>query len=125
MTTADRKTQLRVVAGSDWMTISNESPTWSIVVRVSAVGGGDMNLEFAYLGKMRISPGVLDLFSGNTLETKFGEGYYYTTPRISSRGEKFAWVNNTVSVPMGKLRLDESGRVEAWHRILQIDGSSA
>jgi len=50
---------------------------------------------------MRISTGVLDLISGNSLETKFGEGYYYMTPRISSRGERFAWANDTVLYSWG------------------------
>ncbi len=71
-----------------------------------------MNLEFSYFRKARVSPGAFALFSGKSMDTQFGEGYYYTTPRNSSLSGQFAWVNNTVLISIGKLRLDESGQVK-------------
>jgi hypothetical protein len=99
-----------------------ESSTITIDARVSAETADGINLELAYLGKLSITDEVRTLFDGSSAarETRFGEPYYYTAPRIWSRSDEFAWVNDAVFLAMGKLRLDENGRVEACYRILKV-----
>jgi hypothetical protein len=122
LSSADGKHEFKVKYGSDWMIVPTDSRTITIDARVSAESDDGTNMELAYLGKMCITEEVRTLFDGSSAarETQFGEPYYYTAPRIWSRSDEFAWVNDSVFLAMGKLRLDENGRVEAWYRILKV-----
>jgi len=111
---------LRVVTASDWM---RTGPTRTITIdaRASAISDdGQENLDFEYQGKIEITPDVEKLFSGKEeAALEWGDCYYYTTPRIFSRSERWAWVNDAVFVAAGKLRLDK-GRVTVSYRIYQV-----
>jgi hypothetical protein len=117
--TADGKTELKVTCGSDWMTCGPDSLT--IDARVSTESPDGTNIDLKYLGELALGPEVKALFSGQSKETEFGQGYYYTTPKLSSRSEKFAWVNKAVFVGMGKMRLKSSeASIEAVYRIFKV-----
>jgi hypothetical protein len=116
----DGTSVLRVVTASDWMT-TGPTRTITIDARSSAISNdGKENMDFAYLGKMEITPEVEEVISGKSgKEMEFGDCYYYTTPRIYSRCERWAWVNDTVFVAAGKLRLEE-GRPVVSYRIYKV-----
>ncbi len=122
LSSTDGNHEFKVKCGSDWMIVPMGSRTITIDARVSAEKADGTNLELAYLGKMHITDEVRSLFDGSSAarETQFGEPYYYTTPRIWSRSDEFAWVNDAVFLAMGKLRLNDNGQVEAWYRILKV-----
>ncbi|EXJ76266.1 uncharacterized protein A1O5_00774 [Cladophialophora psammophila CBS 110553] len=86
----------KVVTASDCMRIKGN--IISIDARASALSDdGSLNLEFAYTGKMHVTPDVVKTFSWvEKCEVNFGKLYCYTVPRIFSRSEQYAWVNDTV-----------------------------
>ncbi|OCK75054.1 hypothetical protein K432DRAFT_467415 [Lepidopterella palustris CBS 459.81] len=120
ITTADETVKLKCIGASDWMLI-HDSNTHTIDARASFIGEDGTNLDLKYMGKITTTPHVMDIFSCKPgKEFQFGEEYYYTCPQISSRSEKFAWVNDCVFLAMGKLRVLEKGNMELQYRILKV-----
>ena len=93
LSSSDGNHEFTVKCGSDWMIVPAGSRTITIDARISAEKADGTNLELAYLGKMAITDEIRTLFDGSSAarETRFGEPYYYTTPRIWSRSDEFAW----------------------------------
>ncbi|OCK79053.1 hypothetical protein K432DRAFT_444176 [Lepidopterella palustris CBS 459.81] len=119
--TADGSTKLKCIGATDWMLSNPNSNTITIDARASFIGEDGTNLDVKYAGKLIVTQHVLDIFSGKPgKEFDFGEEYCYTCPIISSRSEKFAWVNDGVFVAMGKLRVLETGHMELQYRVLKV-----
>jgi len=115
---ADGGPELTVTGGSDWMNVRPDGA--QIDARVSAEGP-DGNLDLMYKGYISMGPEMQGLLAGAPgKEVGFGEGYYYTLPIISSRSEKYAWVNKSVFVAMGKLGLNADKSLQVSYKIFKI-----
>lgn len=117
---SEGKEIMKVTAGCDWMRIPQNASVLSVDARVTSEDSLGANLDFQYHGKCAVSDRMTALFKGESDGTDWGEGYYFTQPRISSRSHEYAWVNDTVFIGMGKLRLDQSGELEVSYRIFKL-----
>jgi hypothetical protein len=121
------KPLLKVTQAADWMTTTSEAGgTLSIDARLSAVGFGDPqgleeNMDIAYFGKFEVTEENARMMMGaeKGKAPDFGDLYYYTQPKISSRSEKWAWVNKKVFLGMGKMSQD-GGQVRVTYRIFLV-----
>ncbi|KAI9837594.1 MAG: hypothetical protein M1819_007245 [Sarea resinae] len=123
VTSADGSITLQCAGGADYMLAKPDSATQSIDARLSFVGDSSngLNLDFQYLGKITISPEMMEVFKSTPgKETEFGQPYFYTTPRVSSKSEKLAWVNDTVFLAMGKVSVLENRDIELCYRIFKV-----
>ncbi|KAJ9493701.1 hypothetical protein H2202_010823 [Exophiala xenobiotica] len=117
-----------VVTGSDWQT-RGPSDVMGINARVSAVSeDGKENLDLEYYGKIKITQQIENVIAarGETgAGTEWGGGYYFITPRIHSRSERWAWVNDAVFLACGKLTLsrkdDGSSVSTVSYRIYKVE----
>lgn len=118
----------KVVTGSDWQTRGPTS-VMDINARVSAVSGdGKDNLDFQYRGKIKITEQIENVIKSQGVlgtSTEWGDGYYFVTPKLHSRSESWAWVNDTVFLACGKLALnqkdDGSRFCTVSYRIYQVE----
>lgn len=94
----------------------------SIDARASVVSDkGALNLDFAYTGKLHVTEDVIKVFKGTEVgEIEFGQVYYYTTPKITSRSEEYVWVNDTIFVAQGRVAVKEPGKVTVAYRIFKV-----
>lgn len=81
-----------------------------IDARVAAISeDGKENLDLEYYGKIKITKQIEDVIAARgksgISKTEWGDGYYWVTPRIHSRSERWAWVNDAVFLACGKLAL--------------------
>ena len=120
LSTADGKSSFKVLNAADWMTMAPDGAGVVVDARVNAQGA-DGGLDLRYQGKLRFSSELMDVFQGKRMGTEFGEGYYYTTPLITSRSEEFKWVNETVFLAQGLLRLREDGKLEVAYKIYKVE----
>lgn len=99
------------MTASDWQT-RGPTDVMGIDARVSAMSeDGKENMELQYYGKIKITKkieGVIAATGETRTGTEWGDGYYWVTPRIHSRSEKWAWVNDSVFLACGKLTLSRN-----------------
>ncbi|OCK80286.1 hypothetical protein K432DRAFT_393194 [Lepidopterella palustris CBS 459.81] len=69
------RSEFKVTSASDWM---KAHPTGCSIDACIATEGPDGNLDLQYFGEIAISAEAKALFQGESKETQFGEGYYYT-----------------------------------------------
>lgn len=120
---ADAATYLDMRAGSDWMTLHPDYVDIDARVSCTSPRGAEpqLNVDIHYEGKIGFHGPVMAMFKGELNSTDFGDGYYYTAPILSSRNAELAWVNKTVFLAMGKLRVrEEDGDVEVVYRIFKV-----
>jgi hypothetical protein len=74
------------------------------------------------MGKFTITPRVTSVFGGTPGSGfEFGEEYFYTTPRISSRSTEFEWVNDTVFLAVGRAKsLRDGAALEIGYQIFKV-----
>lgn len=120
LSTADGKTTFNVLNAADWMTMEASGTGVIVDARVNAQGpnGG---LDLQYQGKLRFSVGMVEMMQGKRSGTEFGEGYYYVSPKISSRMEEFGWVNETVFLGQGRIQMRPDGKLEVSYRIYKVE----
>lgn len=104
------------------MTLAPSTGTATVDARVSAIGSDGINLDLQYMGKFTITPRAASIFTGTPGSGfEFGEEYFYTTPRISSRSTRFGWVNDAVFVAMGRARtIEEGAALEIGYQIFKV-----
>ncbi|PMD33523.1 hypothetical protein L207DRAFT_571648 [Hyaloscypha variabilis F] len=118
--TADGKTSFDVLNASDWMTMEASGTGVAVDARVNAQGANG-GLDLQYQGKLKFSAEMMEMMQGKRSGTEFGEGYYYVSPKISSRMEEFKWVNETVFLGQGRIRMRPDGKLEVSYRIYKVD----
>ncbi|KAH8648261.1 hypothetical protein BGZ61DRAFT_469747 [Ilyonectria robusta] len=118
----DGSVRLEVTGASDWMLLGPNTATATVDARVSATGPDGINLDLQYMGKFTITPRVTSVFTGTPGSGfEFGEEYFYTIPRISSRSKEFGWVNDSVFVAVGRAKSIEDGAaLEIGYQIFKV-----
>jgi hypothetical protein len=56
-----------------------------------------------YFGLLEMTPAVMDIVGGGDVPTDFGDQYLFSSPRLETGDERYAWVNQTVFVGEGRL----------------------
>jgi hypothetical protein len=56
-----------------------------------------------YQGVVEITEGMAAVLGGGDTPTEYGDQYFFTTPRLETGDERYAWVNQTVFVSEGRL----------------------
>ena len=67
-----------------------------------------------YHGHVVMTPAIQAALAGKG-ETDYGEGRFYTNPRMETGDDRYKWVNTVVAVGEGRLK---PGRVE--YRVYQV-----
>jgi hypothetical protein len=102
------------------MTMEASGTGVAVDARVNAQGANG-GLDLQYQGKLKFSAEMMEMMQGKRSGTEFGEGYYYVSPKISSRMEEFKWVNETVFLGQGRIRMRPDGKLEVSYRIYKVD----
>ncbi|KAF4493695.1 hypothetical protein FAGAP_10172 [Fusarium agapanthi] len=119
--TADGSTKLDITAISDWISLPAGKTTADIDCRMSAKSTDGIAIDMHYLGKFTGSLNTASVFAGKAgSSVDFGDEYLYTTPRVWSRSEKFAWVNNAVFVAVGRASCPDGSKVQLEYNILKV-----
>jgi hypothetical protein len=79
-----------------------------------------LQCDVRYLGKCAFDGPMRNLWAGKRNSINFGETYYYTQPLLESRNEELAWVNSTVFLAMGSVRLQDDGNIEVVYKIFKV-----
>lgn len=98
----DRIRATVIGAGGDWLLLGADGFA-RLDVRLAARTSDGAMLYLHYPGLLEMTPGVLAILDGADVPTQFGDQYFFTTPRIETGDERYAWVNHTVFVGEGRL----------------------
>jgi hypothetical protein len=120
LSTVDGKSSFDVINAVDWTTMAPSGKGVVVDARVTTKGL-DGALDLQYLGKLNFSEESEEMMMGKRAGTEFGQGYYYVSPHITSRSEGFTWVNDTVFLGQGRIRMREDGKLEVSYRIYKVD----
>jgi hypothetical protein len=104
------------------MDLGVSKTTATVDARMSSKGPGGLNLDMHYLGKFSLSDGTNKVFGGTPGSSfDFNEEYLYVAPRVWSRSNQFAWVNDAVFLSVGKAKCLETGtQVEIEYKIFKV-----
>jgi hypothetical protein len=101
--------------GGDWLLVGQDG--YGRLDARNTVQTVDGALIYIQLhGLVELTPGIMDVLAGSDTPTNFGEQYFFTTPRMETGDERYAWVNQTLFV--GEARLVPGPRVE--YRLFRI-----
>ncbi|KAL6410736.1 hypothetical protein AUP68_07168 [Ilyonectria robusta] len=119
---ADGTIDIPLSVGSDWMRLHQDYADIDARVSCASLPGTkpEIQCDIEYKGRIAFHGPMLQLWKGEKESLDWGEGYYYTTPLLASRSEELGWVNKTVFLGMGKIRVTESGSVEVVYRIFRV-----
>ncbi|KAM5383713.1 hypothetical protein ACJZ2D_001702 [Fusarium nematophilum] len=119
---ADGAIEIPLTAGSDWMRLHKDYADIDARVSCASLEGTETQLQcdVEYKGKIAFHGPMLQLWKGEKDSLDWCEGYYYTTPLLSSRCQELAWVNEAVFLGMGKIGVNEAGKVQVVYRIFKV-----
>lgn len=95
------KGKFRDLAAADWATLGDGYFHLDVRATMETHDGAFIYLE--YFGKLEFTEGVQAALGGQG-ETDYGDQYFFTSPRLQTGDERYAWVNNIVCVGQGRLR---------------------
>lgn len=98
--------KFRSMAAADWLTLTEGYGHLDVRATMETHDGAFIYLE--YFGKLELTEGMQAALAGEG-QTDYGEQYFFTSPRMQTGDERYAWVNNIVCVGQGRLL---PGRVE-------------
>ncbi|KAF4448365.1 phosphoserine aminotransferase [Fusarium albosuccineum] len=119
---SDGAIEIPLTAGSDWMRLHKSYADIDARVSCASLKGAEKQLQcdVEYKGKIAFHGPMLQLWKGEKDSLDWCEGYYYTTPLLSSRCQELAWVNEAVFVGMGKISVNDDGKVQVVYRIFKV-----
>lgn len=98
----DRLKATVVGAGADWVLLGADG-FGRLDVRTTCRTVDGATLYLQYFGLLELTPGVLAIIDGADVPTQYGDQYFFTSPRIETGDERYAWVNRTMFVGEGRL----------------------
>jgi hypothetical protein len=114
----DRLKGATVGAGADWLLVGPDG-FGRLDVRFTFQTPDGALIYVQYLGVVEITEGMAAVLAGGDRPTDYGDQYFFTTPRMETGDERYAWVNQTVFV--GEGRLLPGPRVE--YRVYRVANS--
>ena len=104
---------IRKASCADWLLLDDDG-NGHLDVRATFETHDGAYIYVQYFGRFVMTPAIQAALAGEG-ETDYGEGRFYTNPRMESGDERYKWVNNVVAVAEGRLK---PGRVE--YRVFQV-----
>ncbi|MGY1829524.1 DUF3237 domain-containing protein [Geodermatophilus sp. SYSU D01180] len=90
-----------VGAGADWLLVGPDGfGRLDVRATIQTVDGAYIYAQ--YPGLMELTPAILAIMGGGA-STDFGDQYFFTTPRLETGDERYAWVNQTLFVAEGRV----------------------
>jgi hypothetical protein len=115
----DRLKGSLVGAGADWLLVGPDGfGRLDVRGTIETVDGAHIYMQ--YFGLMELTPPMLAILGGGGEPTEFGDQYFVTNPRLETGDERYAWVNRTMFVAVGRLLPDP--RVEYRVYRVELDG---
>ncbi|HZU79565.1 MAG TPA: DUF3237 domain-containing protein, partial [Acidimicrobiales bacterium] len=91
-----------VGGGGDWILIGADG--WArIDVRIHIATDDGALLYMSYGGVLEMNDAVMAAVLERGRETGFGEQYFWSTPRIETGDERYAWATQTVFLARGRI----------------------
>lgn len=92
-----------IEGGGDWLLVGDDG-FGRLDVRGQFETHDGAVIYLSYIGLIEITPEAQAVLGGADVATEFGEHYFVTTPRLESGDPRYAWVNQTAFVGVGRLR---------------------
>jgi uncharacterized protein DUF3237 len=91
-----------VPPGGDWYLIGDDQ-CGRLDCRANIRTDDDVLIYMEYLGVLVLTPDVNALFEGSADVASASPQEFFTTPRLETGSENYAWVNRTVFVGQGRI----------------------
>ena len=98
----DRLTGSLVGAGGDWL-LAGADGYGRIDVRGTFATHDGAFIYVQYHGLVELTPAIQAILGGSGEPTDYGDQYFFTTPRMETGDERYAWVNQSVFLGEGRL----------------------
>jgi len=91
-------------SGADWLLAGPDGfGRLDVRVTIKTVDGALIYLQYVG-GLLEMTPAIMAAVSGSTdTLTNFGEQYFFTSPRLETGDDRYAWVNQTMFVGEGRI----------------------
>jgi hypothetical protein len=99
--TGERLRGTIVAPSSDWLLVGQDG-FGRFDARVTLKTDDGALIYVQYFGLLEMTPAILDVLAGGNTPTEFGDGYFYTSPRLETGDERYSWVNQTVFLAEGR-----------------------
>lgn len=97
----DRLKGSLVGAGGDWLVAGPEGyGRLDVRATLRTVDGAMIYIQ--YFGILEMSAAFMEVVGGSDTGTDYGDQYFFTSPRLETGDERYAWVNNTVFLGEGR-----------------------
>jgi hypothetical protein len=105
-------------AGGDWLLLGQDGyRRLDVRNTLQTVDGAFIYIQLH--GLVELTPGIMNVFTGSDTPTHFGQQYFFTSTRMETDDERYAWVNQTLFV--GEARLTPGPRIE--YRLYRVANS--
>ena len=101
------KGKIRDAGCADWLSMTEDFGHLDVRATFETHDGAIIYVE--YTGKTQLTEAFQNALTTGKGGTEYGDGYFFTTPRMQTGDARYAWVNNIVCVGQGRL---QPGRVE-------------
>ena len=91
-----------VGASGDWILFGPDGYA-RLDVRFTLRTGDGANAYVQYLGILEVTPAVQQILGGGNTPTEYGDQYFFTSPRVETGDERYAWMNRTLFVSQGRV----------------------
>jgi hypothetical protein len=100
--TGERLTGTLVGATGDWLLVG-EDGYGRTDVRLTLKTVDNAIIYVQYFGLLEMTAAVADIVGGSDVSTNYGDHYLFSSPRLETGDERYAWVNQTVFIGEGRL----------------------
>ena len=88
--------------GGDWLVLGDDG-FGRLDVRATFRTHDGALIYLQYHGLIEMAPATLKALGGGAHSTGYEDQYFFTTPRLETADERYAWVNRTVFVAEGRV----------------------
>lgn len=89
-------------AGADWLLVAADG-FGRLDVRATFRTDDGALIYVQYHGIIEVTEEVARILAGGAGATEFGDQYFFTSPRLETGDERYAWVNRTAFLGQGRI----------------------